>query len=783
MTASSQGHTFTAVVTYGNGEDNLPDWTASHPVRSIDTHQSVKKPLYYMRFSTYLPDDAVKLAYAAVDNIEASDNIVAIDRSTAAPENSPDFIAGEETFLNNSYSSFYENILITDVYTEAIPSQPVKPLYYRHLLSGDITASTIRILDSDFNRLNTNIYRVIEHEEYDEDGVLTGDTESIGVYNSLQNSFDEDTGELIAYYVQYVDADGVIQTVLLNNELVYKEATFDDTDWSTLLLKTWTKAYIVKQIGNYYQFTLPTVTTYTAKYEEDIRLRIEKPVVDSNELSWFVRVTNGSFTHTIGTDTYRYHVPEFSGQQFNPVEPYKLVAAEEISKVGPGLVQLKHVQTALADLPADIIIKDKDDTVLHALTTNTLKVGEAHYDEGVASGAIWNSTKILSFDSKSGLVQLDVNLKDYYTITATYYYIEELYEFTLVNLNPLIDSDVLENFYVVYLVPETDNNSPLETAIHYLRVGRDGLIKACSQTSISDDVVGLPYGRPLIQATPGTGDTDTSPAYEVLGHQFMVYPDGEEGKYDFLREYTLEAPDGFPGQDYPNRYLVLAELSVIHQTTIDDTVIIDNRLRGGGIKEDYDDEAKLLNPEISWYGDIGLGGGIPYPGKSVAIVRLPHCLLDEYGGPFTEAEIREVAKRHMPFGHYPILDFYGVVPDVSIEELADGGKITIYWPSEGSSCTYNVYYSTGERYSKFNDTPIVDDTDGNSYTLTGLTENLTYNIYVRAISDNPCGIPITLATVCGAGGEPNVNDDISDGWSSHEGPPSVTLQIKTLETI
>lgn len=782
MTASNQGHTFTAVVTYGNGEDNAPHWTADHPIRSVDTHQSVKKPLYYMRFSTYLPDDAVKLAYAATDNIEADDNIVVIDRSTAAPENSPDLIAGEETFLSNSYSSFYENILITDVYTEVIPSQPVKPLFYRHLLSGDVTTSTVHILDSSFNRLNSNSYRVIEHLEYDNDGVLTGNIDSVAVYNSLQNSFDEDSGELVAYYVQYVDADGVIQTVLLNNELAYREATFDDMDWSTLLLKTWAKAYIIKQVGNYYEFTLPTLTTYSARYEEGIRLRVEKPVVDSNEQSWFVRVTNGSFTHTMGTNTYRYHVPEFSDQQFNPVEPYKLIAGEEINKVAPGLVQLKHIQTALADLPADIIIKDKDGVVLHALTTNTLKTGDTHYEDGIATGATWDIDKILSFDSQSGLVQLDVNLKDYYTITATYYYIEKLYEFTLVNLNPLTNTDVLENFYVIYLVPETDANSGLETAIHYLRVGRNGLVKACSQDAIngiadpSINVIGLPYGRPLIQAIPGTGDG-------VLGHQFLVYPDGVEGKHDFLREYTLEAPDGFPGQDYPNRYLVLAELSVIHQTSVNDTIILDNRLRGGGIKDKYDDEAKLLNPEVSWYGDIGLGGGIPYPGKSVAIVRLPHCLLEEYGGPFTEAEIKEVVKRHMPFGHYPVLDFYGVVPDVSIEELAVGGSLTIYWPSEGSDCTYNVYYSTGERYSKFNGSPIADDTDGNSYTLTGLTENLTYNIYVRAISENPCGIPITFATVCGVGGDPDVSEDISSGWGSHEGPPSITLQIKTLETV
>jgi hypothetical protein len=705
-----------------------------------------------MRFSTYLPDDAIKLAYAAVDNIEADDNIVVIDRSTAAPENAPEFIVGEGTFLGDDYSSFYENILITDVYTTAIPSQPIKPLFYKHLLPGTVDSSAVRILDSSFNRLNTNAYRVIEHEEYD------------------------------ALGVQYIDAVGTTQTILLNNEPVYREASFDDINWTTLLLKTWVKAYIVNQVGNHYEFTLPTSTTYSVRYEEDIRLRIEKPVVDSNELPWFIRVTNGAFTHTIDTDTFQYHVPEFGDQQFNPVEPYKFVLEEEVDKVGQGLVQLKHAQTALADLPAEIIIEDRDGTVLYALTTNTLKIGLEYYREGASTDVTWDLDKILSYDSQSGLVQLDVTLKDYYTIRATYYYTEKYYEFTLLNLNPLTNSDVLENFYVIYLVPETNYNAGLETAIHYLRVGRDGIVQDCSQDgsygepNIASDVIGLPYGRPISPSTPGTGDG-------VLGHEFMVHTAGTDGKQDFLREYTLEAPTGFPGQDYPNRYLVLAELSVIHQTSINDTVILDDRIRGGGIKDEYDAEAKLVNPEVAWYGDIGLGGGIPYPGKCAVIVRLPHCLLDTYGGPFTEAEIQEITKHHLPFGHYPVIEYYGIIPDLSIQGVSDEGELTVYWSSEGTGSTYNVYYGINDRYAQHNVSAVADNAAGNTYTLTGLTANLTYSIYVRAISDNPCGISTTSGTICGTGGEADVGEDMLGSWGSHEGPPSIILQMKPLPIV
>jgi len=749
MTISSLGHMFSVSVTYGDGTD-------SNPTKQVDMHQSIKKPLYYVRFSKYLSDDAVKLAYGAVDDIEADDNIVVINRSMSALENSPEFVTGEDSFNNNMFSSFYKDVLITDVYTADIPSQPVKPLYYRHLLPGNIDSASVSILDSGFAKINPNSYRVIEHPEYNEDGTLTGDIESVGVYNNLENSFDEDSGDLTVYYLQYIDLAGTTTTILLNNEPVYKEATFADINWVTFNLKTWVKAYLINQVGNYYEFTLPQKQNYSIKYEESIRIKLEKPVINSNELPWFVRVTNGAFAYTDGSHSFIYHVPEFSNQQFNPVEPYKLILGEQVDKVGPGIVQLKHTPLAFSAMPVDIIVKDRDSSVLYALTTNILKTGTEYYSEGVATGVIWNSDKILSYDSNSGLVQLDIDLKDYYTTTASYYYTEKYYEFSLVDLNPLINPDVLENTYVIYLVPETDYTSGLESAINYLRVGRDGLIKYCSQSDISSDVVGTPYGRPINQSeAPGSAT-------------------------DFLRLYTLEAPPGFVGRDYPNRYLVLAELSVVRQTSVDDVVILDDRQLGGGIKDDYDALAKQKNPEVTWYGDIGLGGGMSYPGRAVVIVRLPHCLLSDYGGPFTKSQIYDVVKRHMAFGHYPVIDFYGIIPKISFKETATTGQLKVYWPSEGQDCTYNVYYSNGDRYQKHNSTPIADNSNGNTYTLDGLTSSLTYNIYVTATSANPCGINTVSTNICGGGGNVDVGLEAGDGFGLHEGPHSVVLKAKPL---
>ena len=745
MSSEVLGRKFNVIVTFGDGTD-------SKPTRKVDMHQAVKKPLFFTRFNQSLPDDAIQLGYVSVGVLEADQNIAIIDRSTAAPENYLATAIDEETFSDINFLSFYRDILITDVYTDEIPTQPIRPLFYKHTLPANTDINSVYILDGQLNRLSPYSYKVEQVMVYDETtGQATSVVDYVVVYNDFHNFYNEDTGVLKHYYVQYVDSTTSTpeaKVVLLNNENIYREATFQDIWSQTLRLKPWVKAYLVNVSTIYYQFTMPQRdVSYRVRYQEKTRLNVAGPVIDDKEYPWFLRITNGAFNHTHNNEVYRYQVAEFSTQQFNPLQPYKFVVNELGELVAPGIVYFEHKPLAFADLSAQVIIKSKNDSsVLYALTTNTTKHGNSYFENGIDTGVKWDSTKILSYDAISGLVHIDLSLKDYYRIYGSFYYKEEYYELSMLNLNPLFNQDAMSSFYVVYLVPAAaaNGNQSQEASIHYLRVTKDGTIRECSQNGSDGNtnldqafptgVIGMSYGRPGI-------DADT-----------------------FLNEYSLEASLGENGQD--KRYLILAEVSVIRQSSIEDITYLDTRIRGGGIKDDYEQAAKEKNPEVAWYGDIGLGGGVPYPGRSVVIARLPHCLLSTYGGRFTENQIREIVKRHMAFGHYPVIKFYGIKPRISITDFPEVDSVKVSWPSEISTCTFNVYYSVvGDRYTKHNDTALTDSGIGNEYTIDGLTSGLKYNIYIESMCSVECGQ---------GGGSPGDGDYGPDGPNSSD---VITVEI------
>jgi len=785
MIIFSLGHTFGVKVEFGDGAAGYPSPTKPDlPCMYIDTFQGIKKPIYTVRYGTVLPDDAVELAYVSTSEIDADTNMGFADRSGAAPENAAMFVSGEESFTGDTYSSYLKNILITDVTTDAIPSQPIKPLYYKHVLPATADTESVFILDKNFSRINTYLYKVVAEPEYDDDGNLTGDTDYVAVYNNLENTFDDDTGLLTIYYVQYTDSSSgtpVTTTVLLNNSPVYREATFEDIDPVTLQLKSYVKAYIVKQSGNYYYFTLPQSKTYYVKFGDNIRIRALPPALDDGQSPWFVRVTNGSFVHNYLGTLFTYRIPEFRSQLFNPLYPYKFAAGQTGILITDGLVKLPHDNVALDEWPAYFVVKDRSGTVLYAITTDSSKDGQEYTEDGTGTGVYWDTSLLTSYDTNSGIIHLDVALKDYYTIDCTYYYEEHYYEYTLVNFNPLNNPDVLDHIYVLYLVPEAGAASH-EASIHHLKVGRDGLIKECSQDGsngepdIASSVIGLPYGRPIRIPVPGDGtqDDDGSSAMAALGHEFMCYPQAATGIQDFIKQYTLEAPAGYPGQTSTGRYLILAEVSVVKHQDVTDVVILDTRVRGGGIKEDMESLAKQTNPEVIWYGDIGLGGGMPYPGKSAVIVKLPCYILREYGGNLERDEVTEIVKRHVGFGHYPVIDYYGITPEISLASAPTGESLSISWPSEGNNVTFDIYYTSGDGvFTKHNSSPIQDNASGNTYTISGLQAGVEYGVYVQAT----VSVPFGLVTKKAADGLPagQGEGEFASQFSSYTGPRSRIL--------
>ena len=457
----------------------------TRPVLKIDTCQVVKKPVSRILFGTHLPEDAVKLAYIATPEISAEANLEVIDCSRSLNENSPDFLRAEELFDTKTFLSPYKEVLFTDEFTTGTYTLPAAPLYFKHILPATTDINSITILDVNSNEINEHTYKITTIYTRDDDGVETATIDSIVVYNSFSNDYDEDKDILTAYYVQYTYTSGGIsytKTELLNNRNIFSKATSDDLNPEMLRLKLYVKAYLVADIGNDYRFTLPqNDTTYSIKYLDQARIHLIEPAAGDKENPWFLQVTNGNFT-TISDDgdKYIYDIPEFDDQLFNPIWPFKLAENEKGLILTPHILKLKREDIAFLELPVDIEIRNRDETkLLYALTTNTNKAGDIYPGTDIS----WNSDKVISYDSASGLIHIEPPLKDYYRVRVTYYYYEKEYEFTTLNFNPLFNTEMLDGFYVIYLRPRSTALGTLNqtASLDWLKVNSAGYITAAPE--------------------------------------------------------------------------------------------------------------------------------------------------------------------------------------------------------------------------------------------------------------------------------------------------------------
>lgn len=749
----------------------------------VDTRQNVKKRLEIFRFNNDIPDGDINITYAASSPVNAKNNLFISDKSTSINENSPNFLVEEQTFNGTTFSTFFKNFLLTDVFTPATTTREATPLYFRHILDAEVDENSVTILDQNFNPIDGNLYVVEKPLDFnDDDGLIMDGSDvdhpltyqGVFVYNNLENTFNAETGEFIVYYVGYADTNGDTVHVLLNNTNVFNEAQFDDIFQLTSQLKPWVKAYEIDENNGVFDITTPTTNLFSLKSLDTARIFVTEPIDKDANLPWFVRITNGSFKFINGVETYVYSLPEFLTQNFNPVFPFKFIISEEAVRVNEHLLKLSRNNINVDPLNSfelDIEIFDADDNILLAITTDVGKDGDTYINNlGDDTTIKWQADQIQSIDKKFGFIYMVPVLKDTYQIRVTYYFEEKFYEFTQVNFNPTQNNEVLNGRVILYLVPtNATNNDNLghSSALHYLKVAPDGLITFTSQDGTggnenlktgdtymieaADRRSSTPGGLAHIfwvnrnpqhmgmyydavpNAAAGAGQSTVANGAGI-SHTFQVFPIPGPAPETFVENFTVKAAAGQPGLD--KRYLVLAEIFVNEHTFPDLTTLLDTRVKGGGIKQNRIQDALVKNPEVQWYNDIGTFNGRPFPGTSVIIVKIPYTILEEFGGLLTKKQVKQIVRRHMSLGSEPIIRYYGAKPEFTSIIGGNSDSLTVAWPSEGSSYGYNIYYSQNKEgpFIKANTSLLIDNPAGNSLTITGLTDEIAYYITGTAVN-------------------------------------------------
>lgn len=512
--------------------------------------QNVKKDINYIFYKGTVESEDVPCSYVGSTEIDPRANIEIIHKEDEISENSLRVFNGEVTWQGTTITVSSKNFLLTDVFGD-YKSDKLVPYYWKHVLpSGNIDADSVKIVDGDLVEVQESSYRTIQHNTYDETTGLpiTGTYDSCAVYSNYENSYDEQTGEVKLYFVMY-KVSGTSHYALLNQQPVFREATYDDV-WSvTSSLKPWEKVYIVSPGTTDFTVTVPnSTTTYSLKLNTEGRIFVKDFLDVSDEEPWFPRISNGSFNKLVSSERYVYSVPEFSSQSFNPTSPYKSIVGERALRIRGDIYKVDatplQVDTTLYIL--DVVIKDKFDNVLYAFTTDSSKNGDYYYHAGERvyrdielrnEWVSWDTSGIIGWDIESGFIHLQDDFPDNYVCEVSYYFEEKYLQYTGLNINPVFDETYNGQFYVLYVVPTggSNDNASQTASVNYIKVNRSGKIIATSQDGtagnynlnnvIETDGENIHYSLFANSTSYGTNSSGSSSLVIDNGNNSSNFPD------------------------------------------------------------------------------------------------------------------------------------------------------------------------------------------------------------------------------------------------------------------
>ena len=742
---------------------------------NTDVRLNIRKRKEQVLYRTLSNRNNINLGYCISQDLSPQNNLFISDRSTFLIQNR---VPSVITYTKDTTGSFTLNVnkfLVTDQFTTETATQPAEPLFYYHKLihfNADLTDQDYR----DLFTLEFGDYLLRKKAVTEYLTVTTGDSAG-RVYNNLENSYDNKTTDFdvtyVKYSVRYTDPITSAQTVyvyheLLDNHPVFSEATFDDIDeWGNLIPGN--DVYLITELpgGSSFEISLPSIALYAYKELSTSRIKVLEPdALDTNN-PWYLKITNGKFLTSLETGdglsaNFKYHIPEFGTQVFNPYPPYKQHHEQRAIWLYQNLVKVPTgiIWDTSTGFFVDVLVKDSLNTILYVYTNNPSKLGTSY------NNSVLYTDDILSVDELNGFIELADTINDDYKVFVSYVAEEIAYELTTIDFNPLSNTDILNNRVVLYSLPESPKTGELDNTLFYL------LVNSLGEVEYSSQAVEGPLSAPSTQRLRNEDfNVDGAPVHifyydrasTVSGLRATQsgFFSAFMNDFSFVDKYTVESvlmsntfytASGIYGgtvgsgemfknlNDNP-KFLILADVYVGEAVSPEQATVTDIRSRGGGIKEENEEDAYEEQPESMWYWDHN--SRVPYPGALTFLAEVPRSILTEFGGTYTIDQIRAIVEKHAALGSYACIRPYGPVDPVLTSGVGLSGMVNLGWPSYGTDYDYNVYYATlrNGTYASYNATPITDVSSGNLYTMTGLNLLRDYYIYVAAVDENEYEYP------------------------------------------
>jgi hypothetical protein len=687
-----------------------------------DVRFSIMKHREFVVYKTLSDIDSTNLAYLINPALFSDENIFVSKKADELSANNLPKESSAIVFSGKTININVDKFLSTDRFLTSDNGQRV-PLYFMHVL-GHFNSSNTNLILLDVVILDSSLKKIaIEESDFDyQNGI---------VYNNIRNTFDFKSGDYDIKYIRYTVKDSssnIINSYLeiVNNQTVYRQATFDDLLPDGTLPSN-LKIYVLEKdtITNTFEVTFPSLQIYAILESSDSRLHVIKPINLNSNTPWLCSLTNGNFVTSLKTsfftsNIFGYNVPEFNTQAFFPFAPFKYKGAENSEFINNKTIKTlkNNIQFDISnDFHIFVVGRGVDGIARYALSTDVSLNGSTFEDVIITN-------QIRSIDSMNGMIDVTVNILESDTLEVSYYYEEKEYEIVDIDFNPILNADIVGKRVVFYLVPNT-TDTRFKT-LYYLFVDNKGIITFTSQ----QDNTGLL--------------TD-------IGTNIFKYdiPSPAASNLNFLDKYTLQASTAYQFANITNpRYFVLSEVSTSDIKHADQSTIIDIRREGGGIKDLpglFEGLAHIV-PELQWITNKIPLDGYQYPKNGSTYIEVPTSIQKDYGGNFSDIQLRSIVERHTGFGIYPILRGYNTNVICIAEPITDNTNavsIKLDWRSYGTGKTYNIYYSLfpDHGFIKANISPIANNLAGNTYTIsTGLATNKKYWVYVvycDTINDYP----------------------------------------------
>jgi hypothetical protein len=630
---------------------------------NIDVFVNIVKRKEALLYRSSVVGSAANIGYVSGQELSPDVSLSISDRSTSLAANRA-IEANYTTITGTKYFSIVtENFVVTDVFVRPTNTITSVPLFYAHTMSlvnvprvglGSNTLATgVKIVDAQILDIAFQPLKVTE---------LLIDTSTGVVYNNLESYF-KAANNYNCYYVKYtVNDNGSIHTFveLLDNTPVYRIATFNDLDSDLQIIVDGRKVYLLDETDTGFDVTLPIVNTYAYKLLSSSRIQVLPPVANQPEDPWYVRISNGKFYSTSGALTNKYYIAEFNTQTFWPEPPFKKASLEGALVLSSTIIKVDQYNIAeddTLDMGITMQISDISGNAVAAFTTLDIYVGQiANNGKVYQKWTQLSPIGIRSLDRKTGLLDIEgLALNSSWDVTIDYYYTETNYVFSLINFNPVSNKDALTTKTVIFIDPDSSTITKDQT-IYYLTADQSGRVIASNWPNFNNT----------------TQKTIINDRYLYYGLK-PSWQTGYGSWEDFIDVYTAEGSGAF---------LILADVTVAVGASAKDLTIIDSRYRGGGIREEKYNEVLAAHPEVAWCWDIGCWDGLPFPGNATFLVEVPATVLEGAGGTLTEQEVKDIVKRHVAAGVYPVIRAYGDETTVS-GLMAQGNMPSMVWIGHG----------------------------------------------------------------------------------------------------